>query len=463
MAASKAIMTLAAATSLFADTSPLISVRPAAEDYARVMDGGRYFVHSDGRPFIPIGYNHNPDWPNLIEANPDSKQYLPSEVDQEMAHLHEQGVNILRMMIETPPSGNLEQPIGTFSTTHMRWIDTIVLAARKHGIKLLMTPWDTFWMNKRWDTSTYNPALGGPLQSKIDFITSPQIREIQKRRLKFMIDRWGNTGTIFGWELMNEIDIWWGATPAQIGSWLDDMSRFVRSYEKQRWGRNHLISASFADAMPSGEMGDVAFGAAGLDYATTHLYIGVSKAPKEPVGPAKTEIRGVRYALGKITDARPYMDTENGPINGWIKDGALDDSVFHNMIWAHLASGGAGSGFRWPYRHPHVLSEGMLDSLRAMSRFCEKVRWSALSGDRTPFEVSGDKNAATCGFATKRLALAWSSEPGPLTFRWVGDGPVRYQLFDTIRGKWIGSGRAAGGRIDLPSQSIAVVLSREKN
>ena len=29
------------------------------------------------------------------------------------------------------------------------------------------------------------------------------------------------------------------------------------------------------------------------------------------------------------------------------------------MSWAHLASGGAGGGMRWPNRHPHVLTSGM--------------------------------------------------------------------------------------------------------
>ena len=58
-------------------TPPLISLDPANEDYITAAAGGRYFADSSRRPFIPIGYNHNPDWSGLIESNPRCKNYDP--------------------------------------------------------------------------------------------------------------------------------------------------------------------------------------------------------------------------------------------------------------------------------------------------------------------------------------------------------------------------------------------------
>jgi len=444
---------------------PLVVTDVAKEDYVKPMAEGRYFVHADGRPFIPIGYNHNPDWPEFIEANPDFRDYRPEETAKYNAHLAESGVNTLRLMIETPPSGNLEDPIGTFSPEHVRWIDTIVDGARKNHIKLIVTPWDTFWMNLRFETTPYNPALGGDLKEKIDFITSPVLRDQEKRRLKFLIDRWGNTGTIFSWELLNEADIWWGASPAQLHDWITDMASYVRGYERKRWGRNHMLSVSFAAPMPKGELAVDAFDMPMLDYATTHLYIGASRAPKEPVGPALTETEGVEYCLSRIRDNRPYMDTENGPIDRWISDATLDDAVFHNMIWAHMASGAAGSGFRWPYRQPHHLTEGMLKSLKAMSVFAADVPWASLAGSRVSLKVSGPEGAATCGFGTATAALVWTSGSGPVSVSWPG-GPshVSLKLFDTSNGQWLSGGSLqpikGGYKIDLPQgvESITTVL-----
>jgi len=443
----------------------LVTANVQTEDYVQAMPGGRYFVHADGKPFIPIGYNHNPDWAKFDEANPWSDRYEPELPDQYMAHLKESGVNVIRMMIETPPSGNLEDPIGTFSPEHVRWIDTVFLAARKHGIKLIVTPWDTFWMNRRWETTPYNPDNGGLVHKRIDFITSAEVRKQQKRRLQYIVDRWGNTGTIFSWELLNEADLWWGADAAQLTQWVDDMTVFVRTYEQKRWGRNHMLSVSFAEAMPKGEMAHLAFTAPRLDYATTHLYIGVSKAPTEAVGPALAIEQGVRYAVNQIGGQNtPFMDTENGPIDKWIADPVLDAEVFHNMTWAHLASGGAGSGFRWPYRHPHHLTEGMLLHLKHLSAFVDQVDWKALSGDRVGYgtrEVEGDH---VFGFGTAKSMFAWRIGKGPLSITWEGPVTVLCRRFDTLKGVWLPDAIAhkEDNAYQVPTDglsSIAVILT----
>ncbi|AIE85573.1 hypothetical protein [Fimbriimonas ginsengisoli] len=416
---------------------PLVRTVVAREDYVHVMPGGRYFVHSNGRAFIPLGYNHNPDWPKFEEANPDRERYVPDSPDRYMAHLRENGVNTIRLMIETPQSGNLEEPIGTFSPEHVRWIDTIVLAARKHDIKLIVTPWDTFWMNLRWDRTPYNPDLGGLLKRKIDFITSPALRRQQKRRLQYLIDRWGNSGTIFSWELLNEADLWWGAKPAQLRDWIDDMSAFVRSYERKKWGRTHLLSTSFSEPMPKGDLVPVVYREKSLDYATNHLYIGASRAPKEPVGPALAIRDGVRRALSLLNDTRPFMDTENGPIDRWVESAQLDDEIFLNMSWAHLASGAAGSGLRWPYRNPHHLTEGMLHHLKNMSRFVAAVDWPSLAGVRVAVSAEGDKSAASCAFGTPKAAIAWTSGGGSLRLKWNGPAKVRCRIFNIRTGSWV--------------------------
>jgi mannan endo-1,4-beta-mannosidase len=413
---------------------PLTSIPIAGQHLVKVLPGGRYF-EVDGRPFLPLGYNHNPDWSKFVEANPSRDDYHPEVTEAYMAHLAESGVNTLRMMIETPPSGNLEEPLGTFSPEHVKWIDTIVSAARKHGIRLIITPWDTFWMNRRWETTAYNPHLGGLVKRRIDFITDLRVREQQKRRLRFMIDRWGNLDTIFSWEILNEGDIWWGANAAQLDAWATDIAEYVRSYEKQKWGWNHLISFSFADPMPKGDLANFAYRSKLFGYATTHLYIGESKAPTEPVAPARTTAQGVRYALSQISDNRPYIDTENGPIDTWITDPKLDAEVFHNMSWAHLASGGAGSGFRWPYRHPHILSEEMLQTLRSMKPFVDRVDWRLLTGPHIEIVAEGAAQGATCAIATKKAALAWTSAGDEISVSGFGSahGVLAY---DCQKGTW---------------------------
>ncbi len=447
----------------FQNPGPQIRPPIGDEDYAKPMPGGRYFVHADGTSFIPIGYNHNPDWTTFNQAHGDEDNFDPTQADKHMAHVKSKGVNLIRLMIETPPSGNLEEPLGVFRPEHVVWIDTIVAAARKHGVKLIITPWDTFWMNLRWETTAYNPDNGGLVKQRLDFITSPEVRKQQKRRLQYMIDRWGNTGTIFSWEILNEGDLWWGANAAQLEEWATDMAGYVRQYEKGKWGRNHMVSFSFAEAMPKGDMAKFAYTSKLFDYATTHLYIGASKAPVEAVGPAMAINQGVQYAVAQIRDNRPYMDTENGPIDKWIAGVKLDNEVFHAMSWAHIASGGAGSGLRWPYRNPHHLTEGMLDTLKVMQTFTKAVDWKRLAGTHVPIKVVGEKGAALCAFATAKSALIWTSGSDALELDYSGVKRVR--LFNCRTGAWseVKPAKLSSGRLRIATgigSSAAIVLER---
>jgi mannan endo-1,4-beta-mannosidase len=291
-----------------------------------------------------------------------------------------------------------------------------------------------------------------------------------------MIDRWGNTGTIFCWEMLNEADLWWGATPEQLAAWSKEMSAYVRSYEQQKWGRNHMVTVSIAKAMPDGSLGDVAFRRNDLDFATTHLYIGEANSPTEPIGPALATNRGISFALKAIQDHRPYIDGENGPINGWIADEKLDNEVFHNMSWAHMSSGGAGSAFRWPYRHPHHLTEGMYHTISLMSKFSSYVPWEkvcATSASR-PKVSSSDNLVAFCSGSPEAL-IAWaavkdSKTPAAwdLQIDWPGcPANAAYRAYNTKTGEWFASGTisTSGGKasihLDGAPASVAVVVGKQ--
>ena len=454
-----------ALTERLQNPKPLVRTNPANEDYVRVAPGGRYFVHSTGAFFTPLGYNHNPDWTGFIECAVGTKAYDPAAADRFFKRLHDSGVNLIRMMVETPGSGDLiERPIGKFAPEQVAWLDSIVKLARKYDIKLMITPWDTFWMNRRWDSSPFNIKNGGPIEKKVDFLTKREAIEAEKRRWRYIIDRWGNTGTIFAWELLNESDYWWEGSPEQVTAWAKEMGDFVRDYEKSKWGRNHLICISTGRPIPGGGWGDPAYRMPGMDLATTHLYLDAANAPSEPIGPAVAIRKGVEYALAQIKDGRPYIDGEDGPINRWIEDGKLDDEVFHNMVWAHMASGGAGSGLRWPYRNPHILSDGMYHTLGLMSKFAKDVPWGKLCGELSEIKVTVPEGWVACSTGTKEGAIIWVTSarpsPGEISVAWP-DGPIRvkYRCFDTKTGEWFAKG--TGDRIPVDRSSVAVVLEGE--
>lgn len=425
---------------------PCINVNPEHEDFIRVLPGGRYFAHANGSPFMPIGCNHNPDWPELEEANPLGNHYDPARTDRWFGILQEHGVNVIRMMVETPPSGNLEETVGTFRPEHVIWLDNIFHAALRHKVKLWITPYDTFWMSLRKETSPYWSENGGPIKRPIDFLTKPEILASQERRMKFLIDRYGNSGVVFAWEIMNEIDLWWGATPEQIKTWTEHMAHYVREYEYRRWGRNHLLTISFADAEPKGLNAETAFRRPDLDFATMHLYLGASRGPgaNDAQRAGVDFASGVIYARSQIQDNRPVLDGESGPIDRWVEDESLDDRIFHEMSWRHLMAGGAGPGTRWPYRNPHHITAGMLDTLHAMSQFCHGVPWRSLTGRAVPVTVSTPLESESVGFATQEGVIVWlrpvqnlASQEVSIHWNHTGDSNLKLKCYDVLAMKWI--------------------------
>jgi mannan endo-1,4-beta-mannosidase len=160
----------------------------------------------------------------------------------------------------------------------------------------------------------------------------------------------------------------------------------VRQLEQRLYGRTHpqTVSLFGPELMlkPHLEMREPIYRHPDLDFATIHIYAtGTIDHPRNTVDAAVDMGRIVRESLAEITDGRPFLDTEHGPIHTF-KDKkktlpeAFDDEYFRHLSWAHLASGGVGGGMRWPNRRPHTLTPGMRRAQRAMSAFLPLVDWT---------------------------------------------------------------------------------------
>ena len=88
-----------------------------------------------------------------------------------------------------------------------------------------------------------------------------------------------------------------------------------------------------------------------------------------------------RHGLAHTPANRPFTDSEHGPIHMFndhkkTLNEAFDDEYERHMMWTHLACGGAGSGMRWPARHPHVITDGTLKSLAGLAAFARLIDWT---------------------------------------------------------------------------------------
>jgi mannan endo-1,4-beta-mannosidase len=351
--------------------------------WIEVAKGAPYFVTEQGEDWTPIGQNDAITWPELAGAF--RRRDLP-RAESYFAHLQQSGVTVLRLMLEYCHTGHrhLERPVGVFQPNMVRLWDDLFALAERYGLRILLTPYDTFWMWLRWDRHPYNTKCGGPCERSDQWLLSQEMRAAIKQRFSFAIERWGGSGALFAWDLWNELHPAHGGNSTDpFADFISDLSDFVRKEEQRLYGRAHPQTVSFfgPTLVENPHIAEVIFRHPILDFASTHFYErDTIDYPRNTVDPAISTGRLIREALGEIQDLRPFFDSEHGPIH-LFKDRKVtlpepfDDEYFRHMQWAHFAAGGAGGGMRWPNRHPHSLTQGMRSAQDALARFLPLIDW----------------------------------------------------------------------------------------
>ena len=342
-----------------------------------------YFVDEHGSPWTPIGQNDAITWPELRGLFR-RRDIAPAEIY--LQTLAEHGVTCLRLMLEYSQTGHryFERRAGVFNPELVLLWDDLFSACRRYGLRVLLTPYDTFWMWMKWKNHPYSTAKGGPCRSSRSLLLCPDTRLLIKQRLRFATERWGGDGAIFAWDLWNEIH------PAQAQNsadcffeFVEDISTDLSSRENQLYGRAHLQTVSvFTPAfILDSRIANTAYRHPCLHFSNIHLYEeGTIDHPRNTVDAAVSTGKLVAEALAEIRDFRPFFDSEHGPIHTF-KDHhrtlpeAFDDEYFRHMQWAHFASGGAGGGMRWPNRRVHSLTPGMRLAQKALADFLPLIDW----------------------------------------------------------------------------------------
>jgi hypothetical protein len=277
---------------------------------------GRYLVHHDGTPFYGVG---------LCEA----LNILIDGFDVE------DGVGLFNSMqaagenfvVWWPQYSN---PILTsydeYSSSSAALIDMVVADAQKKGIHLVFTVWDHpslrdethSWGRGKWSLNGFNQLTG------IDgFFTDAEAWAWQENLYRYSIARWGYSPAIGMWQTVTEIN----GTNAygQTNPWHERLNAYFVENDPYR----HPTTASM-----SGDT-DWPEGFAAMDMPQTHVY-----ALEDPVEAAETIAHWTRVMWQH--EAKPNWIGEFG-----VTDGSVYPELFHNSIWAALASGAALTPAEW--------------------------------------------------------------------------------------------------------------------
>lgn len=390
-----------------------------------------YFLTEAGQPWTPVGHNDAVTWPELVGLF--RRRDLPG-VERHLRWLKAHGVTCLRLMLEYCHGEHryIEKPVGRFVPNMVRLWDDLFVLLERVGLHVLLTPFDTFFTLIRWRDHPYNRRNGGPCPSRRALLTCPDTRAAIKARLGFATERWGKSPALFAWDLWNEMHpAHGGDDPASFEPFIADVSPWLRDLETRLHGRAHLQTVSIfgPELVKHPACAEPIFRHPALDFANTHLYEhGTIDDPKDTVAPALAAGKLMRAAVQEARDGRPVFDSEHGPIHRF-KDKKhtlaepFDDQYFRHIQWAHLASGGAGGGMRWPNRHPHVLTPGMREAQRALSGFLPLIDWTRFHRRNLNQEIAVDvPQVAAFGCGDARQAVVWLLRQRPLDARRHGAG-----------------------------------------
>jgi len=454
----------------------------------------RYFEHSTGQFFYPIGMN-------LRSPSDNRKPYdiefpLPEGkgtyiYDDYYRRLAESGMNWARIW-QCPWWCGLEwtrrwpgfQGLGRYNMEGAWRFDYLLDRASERGIyiQVCLTNHGQIVIDKnidrQWDDNPLNAELGegGPLTDAADFYTNDQARKLFRQRLRYVVARWGYSPHLMAWALFSEMEFtkaYWNDAGAHrqlqgnttcppMSQWVGEMAGYLKRIDPF----GHLVTTHFSHPWRGADVWE----RPELDFVQSNAYSGFSvwgglrdAALFSPIH------RGIDHYYDDLMARfdRPVLIAEYG--GHWMRNPASRlDAELHAGIWCSITSHLAGCTGYWWWLHVHFTDR--------YSHYAAAARFLAGEDRRGhdlkrlyPFAHSSGGQILARALKSDRLAYVWVFHPdvvrslegippvegGRVDLRDMADGQYTVEFWDTYAGKVVGrQDLAAQGhilRIALPT------------
>ncbi len=300
----------------------------------------RYFELSNGRPYIPIGFN-------LVPAP------QPHEFGRVVESMARHRINYCRIWADHPPWGVEAQRSGEYSLEQLKVLQDFLARCREHGIRVKVCleyfrdipPQQNIWSDK----ALHHTTRGGAFESMQDFLERPAGIDQFKRKIAWYHDQIGDDPTVFAWELWNEMNAVRGAWAPWTEIMLPELHRnFPQNMAVQSLGSfdHPSVRDSYRQLclMP------------GNDVAQVHRYL--DQGAQLPIchGPVDLLAVDAVAELAAFQADKPIILTETGavkPRHTGCSDLYGEDhagQLLHDMLFAPFFAGAAGPGHVWWWR-----------------------------------------------------------------------------------------------------------------
>ena len=316
----------------------------------------RYFVFSDGSPYVAIGLN-------VIGAGYDR---LPAggefELSEETAtmgmmrfkrwfkEMKAVGANYARIWL----SGNYTEArtgiMGVHDPVALARFDALIELAREYGIylKLCFEHWRTFSKVGHFTYRYYiDPETGKQFKDENEWFNSPKWNARWLKDIEPYVARCQNDPVVFAWELWNEIDCGVGSFDSVYGF----TQRMLREV-KLRSPKNLVVnSLGSLDEDYKQERQDAFRDMPEMDFQQAHRYLDQGA----PLEICRTD--PIEFSIDAVNRVRredkPVILTETGAVNdrhvgAFRFYGADHDGlIFHDVTYPAFFAGAAGCGHIW--------------------------------------------------------------------------------------------------------------------
>jgi hypothetical protein len=322
----------------------------------RAPENERYLQFDSGAPYFAVGLNVG--WPTRRGSADDEAWF--SRLSAAGGNFARVWLCANRSMIENKRTG-----LGRYDLEACAYYDRVLQLAAERHIAVMLTFQNhtqlldkTPWGPGDWPRDAYNAANGGPATRPVNYFDPGLARTLFKRRLRYLVARFGAFSNVLAWELWNEQDLCQVPIPLD---WTREMAGELRRLDPY----HHLITTSFSNA------GDKeTWSLASIDLTQGHLY-GDDGSIQDTVGPY------VKAARANAAFRKPFLLAElgiawQGPDSKYDPTGL--GTNLHNGIWAGAMSGGLGSGCNW-WWDSYVAPKNLWHEYTGFARFAAQIDW----------------------------------------------------------------------------------------
>jgi len=287
------------------------------------------FEHSRGRFFYPFGQN--------VCWAADYEHYFRT--------MRAYGANWVRIWM-CPWNLWLEGPSGpgVYDLDAAKRLDRIVELAERYGLHIQLVFDYHEALDTDWEQNPYNVENGGPCAGPEQFWTSGQAKRLSKRRLDYIVARWGASENIFAWELFNEANLTRRADDRDVVAWHREMAAYLVTTSTSGSKRDELTELWSLDE---------------IDFTQSHLY-------------GETIFDSVRRAwLARRTYNKPYFIGEFGR-GGDAADEEVDPDgiLLSAVLWLAATTPAAGNAMPW-WWDTHIDPNDLYHRFAAVARFLD--------------------------------------------------------------------------------------------